>query len=170
MNQLKALFIAPVLGCALLAAQAQADDSVAERLRPVGTVCIQGQECLAPGQSKKTAQAIEPARQEVQEAAGESAEEAVQEQEPAAPAASSAARSGEEVYQSACVACHAAGVAGAPVTGDQAAWQARFDAEGGIDGMLAISKAGKGAMPAMGTCASCSDDELVAAIKFMSDL
>jgi cytochrome c5 len=80
-----------------------------------------------------------------------------------APAA--AARSGEEVYNSACMACHASGVAGAPKVGDTAAWQAR--AEKGMDTLLHNAVNGLNAMPPKGTCANCSDDELKAAIEYM---
>ncbi len=39
--------------------------------------------------------------------------------------------SGDSVYQSSCVACHASGVAGAPVFGDAGAWSGRI--EKGLD-------------------------------------
>ncbi|RDE18036.1 cytochrome c5 family protein [Motiliproteus coralliicola] len=74
---------------------------------------------------------------------------------------------GEAVYNKACVTCHAAGVANAPKTKDAAAWAPRMEAAGGIDGLLAIAKSGKGAMPPMGLCATCTDDELKAAIEYM---
>jgi cytochrome c5 len=46
----------------------------------------------------------------------------------AAPAAATAAAdlTGEQVYNQACVACHGAGVAGAPKLGDKAAWAPRI--------------------------------------------
>ena len=81
----------------------------------------------------------------------------------AAPAA--AARSGEQVYNSACMACHSTGVAGAPKVGDKAAWETR--AQKGIDGLLTTAISGINAMPPKGTCADCSDDELKAAIQHM---
>ena len=37
------------------------------------------------------------------------------------------ARSGEEVYNGACMACHATGAAGAPMVGDAGAWAARME-------------------------------------------
>ena len=40
--------------------------------------------------------------------------------------AASAGRSGEDVYNGACMACHSAGIAGAPKVGDQMAWAARI--------------------------------------------
>lgn len=83
--------------------------------------------------------------------------------------AESAARSGEDVYNSACMACHAAGIAGAPAVGDQVAWAGRIskgmDAlyDSGINGV-----AGTG-MIARGGCADCSDDDIRAAVDFMVD-
>jgi cytochrome c5 len=44
---------------------------------------------------------------------------------PAAPAVASA-ETGKTLYNSACVACHGAGIAGAPKVGDKAAWGARL--------------------------------------------
>ncbi|NNG24232.1 c-type cytochrome [Telluria aromaticivorans] len=43
-----------------------------------------------------------------------------------APAVASAADVGKTLYNSACVACHGAGIAGAPKLGDKAAWTARI--------------------------------------------
>jgi len=81
----------------------------------------------------------------------------------------SSARSGEDVYNAACMACHAAGIAGAPMVGDQVAWADRIgkgmDAlyQSGINGV-----AGTG-MIARGGCADCSDDEIRLAVDFMVD-
>tara|TARA_B100000929_G_C15503603_1_gene418159 strand:- start:1915 stop:2370 length:456 start_codon:yes stop_codon:yes gene_type:complete len=74
-------------------------------------------------------------------------------------------RSGEEVYNSSCSACHSSGVLGAPKAGNKDDWSSRL--EGGISALLKSSISGKGAMPPKGTCGSCSDDELLAAIEFM---
>jgi len=74
-------------------------------------------------------------------------------------------RSGEQVYNGSCVACHASGVAGAPKLGDKAAWEPR--AAKGIDGLLTTATSGLNAMPPKGTCADCSDDELKGAIEYM---
>nr|WP_246624614.1 c-type cytochrome [Oceanobacter mangrovi] len=81
-------------------------------------------------------------------------------------AASSGPRSGEEVYGGACIACHGAGVLGAPKKGDTAAWDARL--EKGFDATLNNAIHGLNSMPPKGNCLNCSDDELLAAIKFMS--
>ena len=83
--------------------------------------------------------------------------------------AESAGRSGEDVYNGACMACHSAGIAGAPATGDQMAWAGRIskgmDAlyDSGINGV-----AGTG-MIARGGCPDCSDDDIRAAVDFMVD-
>jgi cytochrome c5 len=73
-------------------------------------------------------------------------------------------RSGEKVYQTACFACHGTGALNAPKKGDPA-WKPRI--EQGFDTMLKHAIEGYNAMPARGTCADCSDDEIAAAIKFM---
>jgi len=85
----------------------------------------------------------------------------------ATAAAGAAARSGEEVYNAACMACHATGAGGAPLLGDAAAWADRIakgtDAlyDSGINGI-----AGTG-MIAKGGCMNCSDEEIRAAVDYM---
>lgn len=83
------------------------------------------------------------------------------------PAAAMAERSGEEVYNTKCSVCHAAGIAGAPKFADAAAWAPR--AEKGIDALLATALTGLNAMPPKGTCMDCSDSELKSAIQYMLD-
>ena len=72
---------------------------------------------------------------------------------------------GQKTYQTSCQACHATGAAGAPKLGDKEAWAPRIAT--GVDAMLAVAIKGKGAMPPKGACASCSDDDLKAAIEYM---
>ncbi|MFW2356913.1 c-type cytochrome [Hydrogenophaga sp.] len=55
---------------------------------------------------------------------------------------------GDAVYAAQCVACHAAGVAGAPKFGDAAAWAPRIAT--GYDALLTSVLKGKGAMGAQG--------------------
>lgn len=76
-------------------------------------------------------------------------------------------RSGEEVYNSYCFACHATGVGGAPVVGDIAAWEPRVAK--GMESLWGTMQNGLGAMPAKGTCVNCSDDELRASMNFLVD-
>ena len=61
----------------------------------------------------------------------------------AAAGAPTAALSGEALYNKACVACHAAGVAGAPKFGDKAAWGPRVGL--GLEALTASVINGKGA-------------------------
>ena len=62
--------------------------------------------------------------------------------------ANRALKSGEEVYKAQCVACHAAGVAGAPKFGDAAAWTPRIGT--GFAALWNSALKGKGAMGAQG--------------------
>lgn len=82
-----------------------------------------------------------------------------------APAATKAVANGEALYKQACLACHAAGVAGAPKLGDKAAWAPRIKT--GVDAMTASVIKGKGAMPAKGGAAGASDADLRAAVEYM---
>lgn len=97
---------------------------------------------------------------------GEASAQAAPAAAEAAPTAAAAGgKSGEEVYNAACVACHAAGVAGAPKLGDAEAWKPRIAL--GIDALLTTAINGKGAMPPKGTCMACTDADLRAAIEYM---
>ena len=71
-----------------------------------------------------------------------------------------------EKYNKSCAVCHAQGVAGAPMTGNAEAWAPRL--EKGMDALLASVKNGLNAMPPMGMCFDCSDEEYVELIKYMS--
>jgi cytochrome c5 len=82
----------------------------------------------------------------------------------AAPAAAGA-KSGEQVYNATCTACHSTGVAGAPKTGDKAAWEPRLAQ--GVDALVGSSVKGKGAMPPKGGNAGLSDDEIKSAVQYM---
>ncbi|NBA94396.1 cytochrome c5 family protein [Pseudomonas sp. R5(2019)] len=80
------------------------------------------------------------------------------------------AKTPDDIIAKHCNACHATGLLGAPKIGDAAAWKARADHQGGLDGILAKAITGVNAMPPKGTCADCSDEELKGAIKKMSGL
>ena len=75
-----------------------------------------------------------------------------------------AQKSAQELYQGACLACHASGVAGAPKVGDSAAWQGRLG--DGMDAMVASAIKGKGAMPPKGG-STYSDDQLRMVIEYI---
>ena len=85
----------------------------------------------------------------------------------AAPVAAAEPKSGEEVYNSSCMSCHATGAAGAPKLGDTAAWAPRIAA--GMDSLVANVMNGLNAMPPKGLCMACSDEELQGAVQYMVD-
>ncbi|MCH8499218.1 MAG: c-type cytochrome [Marinobacter sp.] len=134
------VLVAAVLGLGLAAgaAVASVEDQIRARIAPVGSVCIAGEAC----------------------------EGVVTSAAPAA-AAASGPRSGQDVYNAACMACHAAGVAGAPVTGNAGQWESRLDK--GLETLVANAIGGIGAMPAKGGCASCSDEEIEKSVQYMLD-
>ncbi len=72
---------------------------------------------------------------------------------------------GEQIYQTRCSACHGSGIAGAPKLGDKAAWQPRIDK--GYETLVSHAIQGFNAMPQKGTCMTCSDEDIQAAVKFM---
>ncbi|MGL5800569.1 MAG: c-type cytochrome [Plesiomonas sp.] len=75
-------------------------------------------------------------------------------------------RTGEQVYNGTCIACHGAGVLGAPKFRDAALWGPRL--KQGIDTLQKHAINGINQMPPRGTCTSCSDDEIKAAIEYMT--
>jgi cytochrome c5 len=84
----------------------------------------------------------------------------------AATGGAGVARTGEQLYQAACVACHATGAAGAPKLGDNAAWGPRLAQ--GLSGLLKSSINGKNAMPPKGG-SDASELELTRAIVYMAN-
>lgn len=74
------------------------------------------------------------------------------------------AKSGEEVFNGACVACHGAGIAGAPKTGDKALWAPRIAQ--GVNALYEHAIKGFKTMPAKGGQVALSDDEVKAAVDY----
>jgi len=76
---------------------------------------------------------------------------------------------GQKVYQASCIACHGAGIAGAPLVGNAAAWMSRIEA--GADSLYTNAINGfqgsSGVMPGKGGNAALSDDEVKAAVDYM---
>lgn len=118
------------------AEHAMSPEAIKERIKPVGSVCVQGKACTAVGLE-----------------AG-----------PAAAAGAAEPRSGEKVVGSACAACHATGAAGAPMTGDKAAWAPRIAQ--GEQTLIDHAINGIRAMPPRGTCGNCTDEEIANAVKY----
>lgn len=114
--------------------------AVADRIAPVAKLAISGQDNSALAPKQEAA---------------------------AAPAAD---LGGEEVFNMACVACHGAGVAGAPKYGDKAAWGPRIAQ--GADTLHEHAVKGfqgkAGFMPAKGGRADLSDKSIMNAVDYMT--
>ncbi len=82
-----------------------------------------------------------------------------------APPALAADRSGREVVDTVCAACHATGKDGAPKIGDQAAWAQR--AAKGLDKLTANAITGVRNMPAHGGQAALTDLEMTRAVGYL---
>ena len=87
------------------------------------------------------------------------------------PAAPAAVLTGEQVYNTTCIACHAAGVAGAPKFGDKGAWAPRLG-----QGLAVLHKhalegfQGKaGVMPPKGGRVDLADQSIVNAVDYMAN-
>ena len=116
--------------------------AVAERIRPFGEVYRPGDESEAAAPTVQTAPEPEPV---------------------------ATALSGPQVYNSACIACHGTGVAGAPMLGDAAQWAPRI-----AQGSATLNKhaiegytGSNGYMPAKGGRMDLSDDEVSGAVDYM---
>jgi cytochrome c5 len=128
----KLLVIVTAIGLSL-SVQALTDkqkEQIAERIKPAGSVCLQGDATCG-----------------------------------VAAAASSGPRSGDDVYKTSCMACHDTGAAGAPKKGDKAAWAPRLAQ--GMHTIYGHAINGFNGMPPKGTCMTCSDDDIKAAVDFM---
>ncbi|MEG3765274.1 c-type cytochrome [Alteromonas sp. 14N.309.X.WAT.G.H12] len=73
---------------------------------------------------------------------------------------------GKQVYNQACVMCHAAGISNAPIAHNTEQWQERKESKG-MDTLLKNAMSGLNQMPPMGLCAACSEEDLTSAIEYM---
>ncbi|MDH3860909.1 MAG: c-type cytochrome [Gammaproteobacteria bacterium] len=116
--------------------------AIVERIAPVGQVYLPGEE----------------------QQANAPVVEATAEPEPVATA-----MTGPQVYNTACLACHATGVGGAPIVGDTAQWTDRIAQ--GVDVLKQHAVEGftgsAGYMPAKGGRMDLSDDEVANAVDYM---
>ena len=118
--------------------------AVLERIAPVGEVYLPGEEQQADAPVVETAAEPEPV---------------------------ATAMTGPQVYNTACLACHASGVGGAPVVGDTAQWADRIAQ--GVDVLTQHALEGfsgaSGYMPPKGGRIDLSDEEVTSAVDFMID-
>lgn len=139
---------------------ALAQQSIEDNVRPVGQVCLAGQSCVGSAAGKALAATLAaPVR-----AAAAVVEEVVAAVSEAVPEA--AAFDVESTYQMSCFACHGTGAAGAPLLGDADAWSERMAK--GMDAVMVNVVNGVNAMPAKGLCMTCSNDNLIALVNYMS--
>ncbi len=75
-------------------------------------------------------------------------------------------KTGEQVFQAQCSACHATGAAGAPKFGDEAAWAPRIKQP--FEALLTSALKGKGNMGAQGG-GDFSDYEVARAVVYMAN-
>ena len=138
---------------------------VLSRIKPVGEVLIEpasgGKSAEAGGASANGAKAVAAPTASAAAPATAPAAAAT----PAAAPATSAKPDGKKIYDTACMACHGAGVAGAPKFGDKAAWAPRIKL--GIDALHASALKGKGAMPPKGGNVTLPDADVIAAVDYM---
>lgn len=108
-----------------------------ERIKPVGDVCVEGKTC------------------DVAAAAAA----------PAAGGGAGTGRTGEQLFSQVCTGCHSAGVMGAPKFGNKSDWGPRIAK--GVDTLHKHALSGFNSMPPKGTCAACSDAEVMSAVDYM---
>jgi cytochrome c5 len=117
------------------------ETAIAERIRPVGTVVIAGDEPEPTAGSE----AIPTGGSETA-----SAGEAID---------------GQALYAQSCAACHDTGAANAPKIGDQAAWTDRIGQ--GNETLVKHALSGFNAMPPKGGAMQLSDAEVGAIVEYM---
>jgi cytochrome c5 len=123
---------------------AMSPEALARRIAPVAKLQVEGAAAVAPAAPQGPKVATVAA---------------------AAPAAQGGKADGKKVYDTSCMACHAAAVAGAPKLGDKAAWAPRIKT--GMDVLYASALKGKAAMPPKGGNASLADADVKAAVDYM---
>lgn len=74
---------------------------------------------------------------------------------------------GEETYQHYCAGCHETGTANAPRRSDTAFWKKRLQETGSRSVLTNVVISGKGAMPAKGGCANCTEEELNNSVAYL---
>ncbi|WP_347332952.1 c-type cytochrome [Marinimicrobium locisalis] len=135
---------------------------VKKRISLLVAVSLSLLSALAVAQSKEVTEAIKARLEPVGDVcmAGEDCAAA-----PAASASSGEPRDPADIYGSACATCHDAGVSGAPKQGSADDWASRIDK--GTETLYDHAINGFNAMPAMGLCSDCSEEEIKATVDYM---
>ena len=166
-------FLVPIVVIILLSqyvtdVSAPADVDVVSRIKPVGEVVVEpaaGAKSAEGTSASGATKAAAPAASATAPAAATAAPAVTAVATTAASPAAAAKPDGKKIYDTACMACHAAGVAGAPKFGDKVAWAPRIKL--GIDALHATAIKGKGAMPPKGGNVSLPDADVKAAVDYM---
>ncbi|PHS73138.1 MAG: cytochrome c, class I [Cycloclasticus sp.] len=108
-----------------------------DRIKPLGEVATTAEEALAASPKSDEPQPVE----------------------------STGPMTAEQIYDTACMACHTTGAASAPVLGDVAAWAPRIAQ--GADVLFEHATKGFKGMPPRGGSPQLSDDEIKASIEYM---
>ena len=117
--------------------------AVADRIRPFGQIYLPGEEQQAAAPMVETAEE---------------------------PAPVVTAMSGPQVYNAACLACHGAGIGGAPILGDAAMWAPRIAQGINVLNEHAVNgyTGSAGYMPPKGGRIDLSDQEIRDAVEYMA--
>ncbi len=115
--------------------------AVEARIKPVGQVYLSGEQHASAAPKIETAATAEPV---------------------------ATALSGPQVYNEACIACHGAGIGGAPLLGDASAWAPRIAKGEDVLGQNALTGfTDIGYMPPKGGRVDLSDAEIIDAVAYM---
>ena len=83
------------------------------------------------------------------------------------PNAPKVEKTGKEIVETVCAACHASGALGAPKIGDKGAWAPRIAA--GLNALINNATKGKNAMPPKGGASDLSDFEVARAVVYLAN-
>lgn len=126
-----------VAGAAL--AQSARHQQIAERLAPIGSVCLAGENCAAGAAAPMAVVAVTGAIASFNVSAS---------------------------YDQYCAMCHNTGMAGAPMRTATDHWVARL-ADVSFNTIVTNAITGINAMPARGLCMTCSDDEIADLVTYL---
>lgn len=148
-------------------AVADSEEEILERIRPIGKVNVIQPAAPAPAPTPAAAAKPAPATTAAPPAAAPAAAPETPAPAVALAPADGDKANGKKTYDSVCFVCHMAGISNAPKLGDKEAWAPRIAK--GKDALIQSSIKGipGTAMPPRGTCATCSDADLIAAVDYM---